>query len=209
MGNEPTTNDQKSMGMSREETNGSFTPLRLKDRKMKDSKALLLEYLSSIRDPETRCVAFLRTNGNVRSCRFLRFARGRTSLHGPPGDRRASFRQLASNSIRTSRFAPGRYPCPHRDAGKKDVSPSMWRTARAAATGANSPPSVHWIPGGRGWSRSSCWRRDLQSACDGNRRKLPNGGRRYQTAPATRCTRSDRVRNCGDNHHETYNEKEE
>ena len=48
-------------GMSREETTFVHS-LRLKDRKMKDSKALLLEYLASIRDPE-RAASLFADNG--------------------------------------------------------------------------------------------------------------------------------------------------
>jgi uncharacterized protein len=49
---------------------------------MNDSKALLLEYLASVRDPE--CAASLFCGRRVFELPFVRSLGGRTSLHGPP-----------------------------------------------------------------------------------------------------------------------------
>jgi len=145
--------------------------LRLKDMKMKDSKALLLEYLASIRDPE-RAASLFCGQREVRAT-VLALARGRSSL--PRAAARSPGSSTSCSKLYPNfAFRAGRYSHPHRDAGKKTFAEYVCATARRRCDRQNAPPAVHWVPGGRGWSDQAA-ARDLQSACDGNRRKLPNG----------------------------------
>src|SRR5258707_955937 len=106
----------------------------------------------------------------------LALARGRSSLHGPPRDHRAP--PPVAQTLSELCVRAGRYSHPHRDAGK-DVRRVCCARARRCDR-QNAPPSVHWIPGGRGWSDQAA-ARDLQSACDGTG-AIAEWSRRYQTA---------------------------
>jgi hypothetical protein len=160
---------------------------------MKDSKALLLEYLASIRDSERAASLF--ADDGVFELPFLR------SLGvGPRYTGRFEITALLHQLLKlypNFAFAPDDIDVLIETPEKAFAE--YVAHARAAATGR----TLHYLFTGTSWRRlvrSSCcakpsirWRWHRRNC----RMESPISNR-----PATRCTLSDRVRNCGDNHHE-------
>ncbi len=110
----------------------------LKDMTMKDSKALLLDYLSSIRDPE-RAASLFADNGAF-ELPFLR------SLGIEP--RYRGRREITALLHKLLELYPD-FAFAADDTGK-DVCRVCGARARRYDR-AHGPSSVHGIPGGRGW----------------------------------------------------------
>jgi len=112
---------------------------------MKDSKTLLLEYLASVRDPE-RAASLFAEDGAF-ELPFLR-SLGVAPRHTGRGEIAGLIHQLLE-TLSELRVRAGRYPCPHRDAGKDVRRICGARTCRSDR--ANAPSTLYWLPRGRGW----------------------------------------------------------
>jgi hypothetical protein len=152
---------------------------------MKDSKALLLEYLASIRDPE-RAASLFADDGvfELPSC-----ARSGSDLATPAGARSPRSFTGCSNSIRTSRSR--RRTSMSSSRRRKRRSPSMWRMRAPLRPGERSISC----------SLGTWWQRPVRSSCCAKpsirwrwRRRNCRTESPTSDHPATRCTLSDRVR---------------
>jgi len=127
---------------------------------MKDSKALLLEYLASIRDPERAASLF--AQDAAFELPFLR------SLGVAP--RYTGRREITALLHQLLTLYPNFAFAPDDihiliETPKKTFAEYVAHRARRCDR-ANGPSSVHRVPGGRGW-RDQVAARNLQSARDG------------------------------------------
>src|SRR5712675_1223115 len=141
--------------------------------KMKDSKALLLAYLASVRDPERAASLF--ADDGAFELPFLR------SLGVEP--RYTGRREIAALVHKLVELYPDFAFAPDDtriliETPQKTFAEYVARARRCDR--ANRPSSVHRVPGGRGW-RDQAAARNLQSADDGAGATAQWGSRRRTT----------------------------